>query len=553
MNTSHYPIAIVGAGPTGLTLANLLGVYGVPCVVIEGNAATVHEPRAVSIDDESLRTMQAAGLAAEVMAETVTGYGSHYYSARGRCFAKVQPTEQPYGFPRRNAFRQPILERQLHAALARFPHVTALFEHELTSFTQSGERVTLTLAGGKEITCDYLAACDGASSTVRRQLGIGMSGSTFRERWLILDLENSPVPSPHTKVFSDPQRPCIALPGPDLTRRYEFMLHDHERDEDLLAPPMVQHLLDTHEAAPESRLVRKVVYTFHARLADRWSEGRVFLAGDAAHLTPPFAGQGMNSGLRDALNIAWKLAMVTRGTLGPGLLASYEPERRDHVWSMIEFALNIGRVLAPPNALAAKAIEYGFLALSAFPKARDYIMQMKFKPPPRFAEGFIVPDGAGARHTLVGRLFPQPRVRGGDGREVLLDDLLGPGFALVVNSPRAEAIVPLLQGEPWRSLDARAVALPPSAAADPRLAHYPDHVFLLRPDRYVAASLEADELQKGAEKVRTLIASTRTQSNHSAAALAVLPIAALTRGMTSSAISCIERLARVGSVQSMPA
>src|SRR5882757_5891103 len=138
----HYPVAIVGGGPTGLTLANLLGVYGVECVMLERNAATVHEPRAVSIDDESLRTMQTAGIVDEVMSQTVAGYGSHYYSAAGRCFAKVQPTEQPFGFPRRNAFRQPILERQLREALDRFSHVTALFEHELMSFAQDANGVS---------------------------------------------------------------------------------------------------------------------------------------------------------------------------------------------------------------------------------------------------------------------------------------------------------------------------------------------------------------------------------------------------------------------------
>jgi 3-(3-hydroxy-phenyl)propionate hydroxylase len=508
----HRPIAIVGGGPTGLTLANLLGVYGVPCVVIERNAATVHEPRAVSIDDESLRTMQAAGLADEVMAETVTGYGSHYYSARGHLFAKVQPTAQPYGFPRRNAFRQPILERQLRTALSRFPRVTALFEHELIDVMQDEGGVALRVrhAGGEsEIMCDYLVACDGASSGVRRQLGIEMSGSTFRERWLILDLENSPASSPHTKVFSDPKRPCIALPGPNLTRRYEFMLHDHEREEDMLVPATVQHLLEKHEAAPESRIVRSVVYTFHARLAERWSAGRVFLAGDAAHLMPPFAGQGMNSGLRDANNLAWKLAAVTQKRLGVGLLASYEPERRGHAASMIDFALNMGTALAPPNALAAFALVNGFRLLSLVPKARDYIAQMKFKPPPRFAQGFIVPDRESARRTLVGRLLPQPRVVAPDGREVLLDELLGPGFAVLVRSLRSEAALPHLQGAPWRDLDVRVVVMPREVGApDPRLARFSDHVLLLRPDRYVAACIPMGELEQGAKRVAKMIAGT---------------------------------------------
>jgi 3-(3-hydroxy-phenyl)propionate hydroxylase len=285
----------------------------------------------------------------------------------------------------------------------------------------------------------------------------------------------------------------------------------------MLAPDMVKHLMETHEAAPESRIVRTAVYTFHARLAERWSEGRVYLAGDAAHLTPPFAGQGMNSGVRDACNIAWKLAAVTQKRLGSGLLKSYEPERRDHVWAMIEFALNIGRVLSPANKLTAFAIEWGFRALTLYPKARDYIAQMKFKPPPRFAKGFIVPDASSARETLVGRMLPQPRVRA-DGRDVLLDEVLGPGFALLVNSPRAETVVPLLQGKPWSDLGARIVVMGGRASAGalavqalspvPRFDAYNDHVLLLRPDRYVAACIPVSDLDKSATAVGKLIAET---------------------------------------------
>ena len=528
MPDEHFPIAIVGAGPTGLTLANLLGVYGVPCVLIERNASTVHEPRAVSIDDESLRTMQAAGLVDEVMAQTVHGYGVHYHSARGRLFAKVQPTEQPYGFPRRNAFRQPILEAQLHNALSRFPHVTTLFEHELIAFEDTGRGAIFRLrkADGHtfDLTCDYLVASDGASSLVRRTLGIGMSGSTFRERWLIVDLEDSPVALPHTKVWSDPKRPTIALPGPNLTRRYEFMLHDHETDADMLAPAMVRQLLESHEAAPQSRVVRTVVYTFHARVADRWSEGHVILAGDAAHLTPPFAGQGMNSGVRDANNLAWKLAAVVQGQLGPKLMASYEPERRDHAWSMIKFALDIGRVMRPPNALAAFVLEYGFLSLSLFPKARDYIAQMKFKPPPRFARGFLVPDAAGGKKTLVGRMLPQPSVLTDRMREVLLDEVLGPGFAVLVHSNRPQAALQALSAGAWAAFMSRCVVMRPDGTeaqvpdnvtavraigvTDKRLARFSDHVLLLRPDRYVAACVAVDDLDTGAAAVERLVAGT---------------------------------------------
>ena len=452
MNT-RYPVAIVGAGPAGLTLANLLGTYGVRTLLLERNPSTVSEPRAVSIDDETLRALQACGLDQVALADIVQGYGLDYYTPSGSRFAQVRPQSREFGFPKRNAFRQPVLEAQLRKGLERFPHVEARFRHRLESFTQSADGVRVQLTGPDgpvEIECDWLVGCDGASSRVRESLGIVLGGSTFVERWLIVDLEGTPDRYRHTRVYCDPKRPAINLPGPHGTRRYEFMLHPGEDAEAILDEGRVRAMVA--ERVPGDRdlaIVRKVVYTFHARIADRWKDGRVMIAGDAAHLSPPFAGQGMNSGQRDVFNLAWKLAAVTAGRIGPGLLDTYERERRDHAWALIEMAVNIGRVMQPKTALGAFLVQNGMRLLSLYPPARDYLMQMKYKPKPRFHEGFVVPDGLAGDESLSGRLFPQPMMETSAGAYARLDDLSGAGFALLLCGEGADrkVAVPALPPE----------------------------------------------------------------------------------------------------------
>ena len=525
----HHPVVVVGSGPVGLTLANLLGTMGVGCLLVERNLHTVQEPRAVSIDDESLRTMQAAGVVDEVLGSVVPGYGSHYYTPRRVRFAKVEPVGRPYGYPRRNAFRQPVLEAQLKTALGRFATVHTLFGWRLDRYAQDADRVTLHFLGPsgerREVACDYLVGCDGAGSRVREQQGVELEGTTFDERWLILDLENNRNTVTHTEVFCDRRRPCITLPGPDNTRRFEFKLLPGETDADLLDEATVSRLLATHGADPAATLRRKVVYRFHARVAPRWRFGRVFLAGDAAHLTPPFAGQGMNSGIRDAQNLAWKLAAVLGGMAGPGLLDSYEGERRGHTWQMIELALRMGRIMSPPSRLHGVLTQAGFRALNVWPPARDYVQQMKYKPPPRFQEGFLVPDGRG-RRSVVGRLLPQPAVRVADGREVLLDAVVGNRFALV--APGGEAgVLARLRHPVWDDLRAVRVALlPPGAPAagvdcvteaaladavlDAVRADYAGHALLLRPDHYVAAAVSLADPDAGARAVEAMVAATWT-------------------------------------------
>ena len=524
-----WPVVVVGAGPNGLTTANLLARYGVDVLLVERNELTVQEPRAVSIDDEALRTMQAIGVVDEVVSRVVLGYGSDYFSAGGSCFLRVRPTSKEYGYPRRNAFRQPVFEQQLRDYFCT--HATkdtrseAWFSTELIDFHQTADAVHLVLrrADGSvaEVSTPHLVACDGGRSFVRDKLGIKLSGSTFQERWLILDLEETRDPSRDTKVFCDPARPCLSLPGPDRTRRFEFMLHQGETEPEVTSPEFTRKLLLPH-GEENTPLRRSRVYTFHARMADRWRDRRIFLVGDAAHLTPPFAGQGMNSGIRDAHNLAWKLASVIQGRLGPGLLDTYEQERRKHAWEMILLALRMGKVMMPRSTWSAFGLQAAFRLLSIVPPARTYFAEMKYKPKPRFVEGFLVRESKHSAASLVGRLFPQPRVRYA-GRECLLDDFLGSGFALLCLPQTPPSVFEKLPADLWQPLNLQRVSIRESGDTAPApngdtfvneisgefsrsMKHVPPGLLLIRPDRYVAAFLPAHDIEATVRTVDELIA-----------------------------------------------
>lgn len=520
MNAEHKDqlrsdIIIVGAGPTGLVLANLLGRLGIKTLLVERNETTVKEPRAVSIDDESLRTVQASGLLETVMTEVVPGYGSRYLTPRGQCFLTVRPSGRPYGHPRRNAFRQPVFEQQMRDGLDRFETISTLFGWTLTAFDQDADGVAVEIERGRQkktLRAQYLVGADGASSFVRGALGIALEGETLPERWLIVDLENSPAER-DTMVFCDIARPCIALPGPNRTRRFEYKLFPGEDEAALLQEESIDALLRSRGADPGSRIVRKTIYTFHARLAARWSEGRVFLAGDAAHLTPPFAGQGMNSGIRDAHNLAWKLAAVVRGDLEPAILRSYELERRDHVGSMIELALRMGRIMGPSSRFSGWLTQTAFRVAGVWPALRTYFGEMKYKPKPRFREGLLVPSD----HPLVGRLLPQPFVKAGSGADILLDECLPDGFALIGVDLDSETVSRARKLFAWEGIQLKPLAVSTGsrgeADGDALILDDPDRAFadcagqmlLVRPDRYIMAAFEPRNSAATALRVALLL------------------------------------------------
>lgn len=519
-------VLIVGAGPAGLATANHLGMKGVRVLVVERNAGTVGEPRAVSIDDETLRSLQTLGLDDEVTSRTLPGYGARYYSPGHREFARVKPTTLEFGHPRRSAFHQPELEAILLEGLKRFPSVEVRFSHEFRSYQEdeSGITAAITDADGRDVSvrAKYLAACDGGRSTIRKLLGIELVGSSFRERWLVFDCVNDPDDTPDSIAYCDHRRPAITLPGPGRTRRWEFLLKTGEDDDDFMRDAKIRALLSPYVGSRDVEIIRKVVYTFHARIAEKWRVGRVFLLGDAAHLTPPYAGQGMNSGQRDAANFAWKAAAVVNGQAGPSLLDTYETERSEHAWSLIKMAIQIGWVMVPRNWLHTYGQIAFFRIVGLIPPLRAYFIGMKFKPVPRFRKGLVIADGLSERKTLIGRMMPQPSVTDGEDRVRKLDDVLGTGFSLLAIDVDPEVAFGTLDHPVWSRLGATRVSFksvrPTGTPKDPvtvvasntgglpaAFDPYKGKILLVRPDRYVAAAFAPDRAQETADRLSDLL------------------------------------------------
>ena len=515
-------IVIVGGGPAGLAMANLLGSYGVRAILLERNVSTVHEPRAVSIDDESFRTLQLIGLADRAKRDVAPGYGSIYLGPNRKQFVAVHPTSRPFHWPKRNGFSPPVLENTLREGAEARPGIELRFESEVLEHEDRGGDVRVRVKQGErsyDIVCDYLLGCDGGRSRTRRAIGATLGGSSFEEKWLILDTVNTNDPFRETRVFCDPYRPGLSMPGPGRRRRYEIRLRAGETVEEMETEAKARELIAWYGGDANCDIERRVVYNFQARIVDKWRAGRVFLCGDAAHLTPPFAGQGMNAGMRDISNLAWKLAAVLQGRLGAGLLDSYELERREHAWSMIMLAVNMGRVMSPHSTLLAYGTRAMFRVLSLVPAARDYVAEMRYKPRPRFSQGFIM-TGGGAPGTM----FPQPDVEVAAGDERRLDDLLGTGFSCLVYSPdpaqlwaRIGPALPEVMAEHAVGVLPEDYAFPPgdfaplvrdhTGAIGRFLGGAQEAVVVLRPERYVAAVIDLDNIGACSD-LRSMVAAT---------------------------------------------
>jgi len=501
-------VVVVGAGPVGLTVAALLSARGLDVLVVERNGSTSEEPKAISIDDESLRTFAAAGLIDAVLPIVTPGTGTRYYGADGvPLFQARAAVPFRLGYPFKNPFAQPDLERALNSAAAADPRVQVRFGTELTGLSQDKHGVTGTvrvLASDTflRVRCKYLLGCDGGRSAVREFLGVTMSGRSHSEVWLVADTLGDPHTERYGMHHGDPERPYVIIPGRGGRCRYEFLLHPGEGEPGEGVPfDLIKQLLAEHrDIAPED-VERAVNYRFHGLVADSWCAGRTFLLGDAAHMMPPFAGQGLNSGIRDAANLSWKIADVLHGRLSSAALGTYEAERQAHSVATVRLSERLGRVVMSTNPRFAAHRDTVVRRAMTTTEGRAFFEEMRYRPLPDLSTGLSVSDDLAA----AGHVLGNPRVFDTiTHRTVLLDGLLGDGWALLgVDLADTDWDLPLPTGVP--ALQPRPVTiavddyLPADSATRPtgvdvdgslerELAHLHGRFVLVRPDHFIAAT-----------------------------------------------------------------
>lgn len=526
-------VLVVGCGPVGLVLAGLLGAGGVSTLAVERKPTTSDTAKAISVDDESLRALQRAGLDRFVYPIVQPGTGTRYYGADGRLLVHAKGRRpQLLGHPFKSSFAQPDLERVLADAVAPLPGVELHFSTELVGFSagEEGVRSRVRLPDGSEadVLSSFLVGCDGAKSDVRNQLGVRMQGRSFEDLWLVADTVRDTHRERYAMHFGDPSRPRVVVPGRDGRCRYELKLRSDEvaTAGDALESLAVS-LIGRYRAIDSRDIERCTAYRFHALVAERWRVGRVLLAGDAAHLMPPFAGQGLNSGIRDADNLAWKLRRVVERRAAPGLLDTYETERRGHAEAMVKLSVRLGQLVMTSDRRLAAVRDVAVRAASAVPACRRFLAESRYRPAAHYLEGFVAEPGEGLPRPavrLVGRMLPQPRVLTADARSVLLDEVLSDGFALMAVGCTEGALTAARSRLAGLGCRAVAVALDdrmPSPEAgvagvadvDGRLQEefgpLRGVVLLVRPDRYVAAAwrgMTPVEAEEGASRAAASLA-----------------------------------------------
>jgi 3-(3-hydroxy-phenyl)propionate hydroxylase len=521
--TAMYPrnVIVVGAGPVGCTAALLLADRGVPVTIIERYPQPHPLPRAVHLDDEVARILHRVGVSDAFLAGSRPASGLRLLDAQHCVMAEFRrdTAATDNGFPGANMFHQPELEALLLHRVDQHPLIDLRRGVEVRAIDGvHGPRAappvrvhTRAVAdeAARTFTGSLVLGCDGASSTVRRQLGVGMQDLRFTERWLVIDIRAAtPLDTwDGVEQVCDPARAATFMHVTGDRYRWEFQLRDGEDETDLIAD--LGRLLRPWTGQADLtglEVTRSAVYTFRARLATRFQVGRVFLLGDAAHLTPPFIGQGLAAGIRDADNVAWKIADVLTGRATPDLLTTYQAERRPHARAMIRKAKLVGWAMTGGQDGAAAVRRLLLAAAVRSTRVRDAVASTA-TPPLRTGALHHAPALSRPPRTLrVGALIPNPMLRLANGKQLRLDDVLdGAPVMLTGRRPEPDLLAlchehgitpvritaePARCAEPTTSADTawvEARLAPDRTSRLQALADDPSLTVLVRPDRVIAA------------------------------------------------------------------
>ncbi len=438
-----FDVAIVGYGPVGVVAAGLLGQAGLRVYVCD-KLTDVHEiPRAIALDHEIMRVFQQLGVVDAVLPHTEPFTHSEWFGADGQLIRRMTMVAPPYpqGYTPSLVFTQPAVERVLRRRVAQLPNVSVALGTELTALVQDADGATLTLrAADNSVSAAHarwVIGCDGGASTVRSLVGIELEDLDFDEPWLVVDVrvnERGLAKLPRTSVqYCEPQRPCTLVIGPGNHRRWEIALNAGEDPQHAATPARTWALLARWLTPQDGELWRQSSYRFHALVAKQWRAGRVFVAGDAAHMQPPFLGQGMCQGVRDVANLCWKLAAVAKGEVTGGaaerLLDSYGHERQAHVRELTSRLKAAGAIICERDLAQARARDARLLA-AAGGVVQDTPRQDVLPP---LEAGLLSAANSSGR----GLLFPQPRLA--DGR--LMDGRFGTGWRVVTTAAQAAPAV----------------------------------------------------------------------------------------------------------------